>query len=377
MPFKEPSLTFGIEEEYHLVDLETRDLADAPKELLAAFEAALGSQVSPEFLRSQIEIGTKPMSSFAEARSQITHLRRTVAETARPFHMGPVAVGTHPFAIPGETETTDKQRYQDLERDLAGAIRGLSVCGMHVHAGIEDPDMRIDLMNQARYFLPHLLALSTSSPFWRGQNTGLKSFRMTVLRRLPRTGLPGLFSSWEEYQRAIGVLIDAKIIEDGSKIWWDLRPSVKFPTLEMRIPDVCPLIEDTLAIAALYLCFLRMLVRRRRSNLKWRTYPIALIEENRWRAQRYGVEGALLDLGSGALSPMAELVEEILVLVAEDAEALGCKREIAHLRHIVEHGTSAQRQVALFEKNLADGDASGEALVKVVDALLEETVAGT
>src|SRR6185312_6182028 len=221
---------------------------------------------------------------------------------------------------PAETETTDKERYNELDRDLAGAIRGLAACGMHVHAGIEDEDLRIDLMNQARYFLPHLLALSTSSPFWRGVNTELKSYRLTALRRLPRSGLPGLFASWAEYQRTLAVLIDAGVIDDGSKIWWDLRPSAKFPTLEMRITDVCTRLDDAVCVASMYASIVRMLYRIRRSNQTWRSYPLFLLSENRWRAQRYGVDGTLFDFGRGELVPFRDLVDELLVMLREDAE---------------------------------------------------------
>jgi glutamate---cysteine ligase / carboxylate-amine ligase len=377
MPSNIPFLTFGIEEEYHLVDISTRELAHAPEALLYELEKCLGSQASPEFLRSQIEVGTKPVSTFAEGRSELARLRSIVVQGAAKFGLAPIASGTHPFATPTDAKTSDKERYQELDRDLAGAIRGLAACGMHVHAGIEDDDVRIDLMNQARYFLPHLLMLSTSSPFWRGVNTGLKSYRLAVLRRLPRTGLPGLFSSWAEYQRTLGVLINAGIIEDGTKIWWDLRPSAKFPTLEMRITDVCPLMEDALTIAAAYVCVLRMLWRQRKSNLKWRTYPISLIEENRWRAQRYGVSGELLDLSIGSLVPFSELVEELCDLVAEDAQALNCETEIARLREVVRDGTSADRQVHAFQCAVAAGSPTHDALIAVVDQLIAETAAGT
>jgi carboxylate-amine ligase len=371
--FAAPSLSFGIEEEFHLVDLETRDLAVAPKDLLSQLQKKFSSQVSPEFLRSQIEIGTKPLTSFADARVELKRLRKMIVDAAYQHRLAPLAAGTHPFAQPATTETTDKDRYNELDRDLAGAIRGLAVCGMHVHAGIEDEDLRIDLMNQARYFLPHLLAVSTSSPFWRALNTGLKSYRITALRRLPRSGVPGSFASWAEYQRTLSVLIGAGIIEDGSKIWWDLRPSARFPTLEMRICDVCPRMEDTLSIAAAYLCILRMLWRRKKSNLKWRTYPISLIEENRWRAQRYGVSGKLLDLSSGALAPVEDLVEELCELIAEDAKALDCEREIANLRVIIKDGTSAERQIRVWKDALGKGVNEREALMAVVDHLLAET----
>lgn len=372
---KEPSFTFGIEEEFHLVDRETRDLATAPKALLTTLERHIGSQVSPEFLRSQIEIGTRPLSSFADAREELGRLREAVVNVAEQHNLAPVASGTHPFAQPHDTETTDKERYKELDRELAGAIRGLSACGMHVHAGIEDQELRIDLMNQVRYFLPHFLTLSTSSPFWRGGDTGLKSYRATVLRRLPRSGLPGLFNSWGEYERTLSVLVHAKVIEDGTKIWWDLRPSARFPTLEMRICDVCPRVDDALTIAAAYLCTLRMLWRQRKNNLKWRTYPISLIEENRWRAQRYGVSGALLDLSIGALVPFKELIEELTALIAEDADALGCQHEIANLQRIVSSGTSADRQLMTWRQALDTGSDERAAFHAVIDELIAETAA--
>lgn len=375
MVTREPSLTFGIEEEFHLVDCRTRDLAVAPRTLLDALDKRIGSQVSPEFLRSQVEIGTKPLSCFKDARRELSRLRGIVVEVAAQHELAPLASGTHPFAQPSDIERTDKERYKELDRELAGAIRGLAACGMHVHAGIEDEDLRIDLMNQVRYFLPHLLALSTSSPFWRGFDTGLKSYRATVLRRLPRSGLPGLFASWAEYQRTLAVLIQAGIIEDGTKIWWDLRPSARFPTLELRICDVCPRIEDALTIAATYLCILRMLWRRKKSNLKWRTYPVALIQENRWRAQRYGVFGELLDLSIGTLVPFTELIEELCELIAEDAHALRCEREVANLRRISTEGTSADRQLRTWRRAFDDGVGEQDAFRTVVDELAAETAA--
>lgn len=372
---KEPSFSFGIEEEFHLVDLRTRELAVAPNDLLSELKKSIGSQVSPEFLRSQIEIGTKPLTSFATARIELQRLRTTIIDAARAHGLALLASGTHPFAQPAAAETTDKERYNELDRDLAGAIRGLAACGMHVHAGIEDGDLRIDLMNQARYFLPHLLALSTSSPFWRGVNTGLKSYRVTALRRLPRSGLPGIFASWAEYQRTLAVLIETDIIEDGSKIWWDLRPSARFPTLEMRICDVCPRIEDALTVAATYLCILRMLWRQKMGNLKWRTYPISLIEENRWRAQRYGISGELLDLSRGCLVPVSNLIDELCELIAEDAVALDCEKEISNLRVIASEGTSADRQMRVWHSAMGDGMDEHGSLIKVIDQLVAETAA--
>jgi carboxylate-amine ligase len=251
------------------------------------------------------------------------------------------------------------------------------ISGMHVHVGIEDDDLRIDIMNQASYFLPHLLALSTSSPFWRGRMTGLKSYRMSIFDELPRTGLPENFASHAQYQRTIEVLINANLIEDATKIWWDLRPSARFPTLEMRITDICPLLEDGIAIAGLYLCICRMLYRLRSHNQRWRSYSAFLIRENRWRAQRYGTANGLVDFGKSELVTFAELLEEILELVREDAEALDCVNEIAACRTILQRGTSAERQIAVYEAALASGMDTHSALQIVVDSLIADTVAGT
>ena len=229
-------------------------------------------------------------------------------------------------------------------------------------------------MNQARYFLPHLLVLSTSSPFAEGEDTGLKCYRLAAYQELPRTGLPGRFESWEEYRRTVDLLVRAGIIEDASKIWWDLRPSPRFPTLEMRITDVCTRLEDAVCVAAMFVAILRMLYRIRRANQTWRSYPLFLLSENRWRAQRYGVAGTLFDFGKGELVPFADLVEELLGLLHEDAEALGCSAEMAHARTIVARGTSADRQVACFEQLIAQGASREDALKGVVDHLIAETV---
>ncbi len=373
---KPPSFTFGIEEEYHLVDLHTRDLAAAPADLMAACEEDLGKQVAPEFFRSQIEIGTQPCSSFAQARKELSRLRATIARRAAEFGLAPIAASTHPFARKARLETTPKERYLALARDFGGIGRRLSICGMHVHVAIEDADDRIDLMNQVRYFLPHLLMLSTSSPFWEGEDTGLKSYRLSIFHELPRTGLPQRFESFGEYQRTIDVLVRAGVIEDATKVWWDLRPSARFPTLEMRVTDVCPHMEDALTIAALYVCIVRMLSRIKERNQRWRTYPVFLVEENRWRAQRYGVDDKLFDFGKGTLVPFADLIEELIQLIQEDAAELGCLAEIERARSIVLNGTGADRQLNLLEEQLGRGVDRDQAMKGVVDMLIKETVAG-
>ncbi|MFO1056029.1 MAG: carboxylate-amine ligase [Dongiaceae bacterium] len=376
MATPEPAFTIGIEEEYLLVDRASRDLVqEAPPGLFEECHALLPDQVTAEFLRSQIEVSTRVCGSLAEAAADLARLRATVAEVAARHGLAPIAASTHPFASWHLQRHTDKARYNLLARDIQGPVRRLLICGMHVHVGLEDPQLRIDLLGQMTYFLPHLLALSTSSPFWRGVDTGLKSYRIAVFDELPRTGLPELFESWGEYERHLRVLVDAGLIEDGSRLWWDLRPSVRFPTLEMRICDVCTDLEHGIAIAAVYRCLLRMLYRLRRANQRWRRYAHMLINENRWRAQRYGCDEGLVDFGKGEIVPYAQLLDEMLALIAEDAEHLGCTAEVERARSILATGTSADRQRAVHQAALADGATPEEALRAVVDWLIAATVA--
>ncbi len=275
-----PSFSLGIEEEYLLVDRQTRDLvADPPRAMLEECQKRLEGRVSPEFLRCQIEVGTRVCSSLAEARADLAHLRATVAEVADRHGLAPIAAATHPFASWTAQKPTERERYLTLARDMQAPARRLIICGMHVHVGLDDPQLRIDLLGQIAYFLPHLLALSTSSPFWRGNDTGLKSYRIAVFNEMPRTGLPESFDSFAEYERHLAVLVNAGLIEDGTKLWWDCRLSARFPTLELRIPDICTRLDDGIAIAALYRCLLRMLWRLRIANQRWRRYSHMLINE--------------------------------------------------------------------------------------------------
>jgi len=374
---KEPAFTIGIEEEYLLVERESRDLAsDPPPDMLRECQARLSGRVAPEFLRAQIEVGTSVCRDLASARAELAELRRTVAEVAGRHGLAPMAAATHPFAEWHRQKTTDRQRYVALARDIQAPARRLVICGMHVHVGLEDPELRIDLMGQIAYFLPHLLALSTSSPFWGGVDTGLKSYRIAVFDEMPRTGLPELFDSWGEFQRHLAVLVRAGLIEDGSKLWWDIRPSVRFPTLEMRIPDVCTRLDDGIAVAALYRCLLRMLWRLKRNNQRWRRYAPMLVNENRWRAQRYGFDEGLVDFGKGEIVPYRDLLEEMILLTEEDQEAFGCRQEVADTRYILERGTSAHRQVAAHRAAVASGASQQEALRAVVDMLIAGTLEG-
>jgi carboxylate-amine ligase len=275
---REPALTLGIEEEYLLVDLDTRELVTRQDPgFMRACQAELGDQVTHELLQSQVEVGTAVCRTIADARRDLTRLRATVSGVAQRFGMGLIAASTHPSAAWQEQRNVDLDRYRNLTEDYQAIARRLVICGMHVHAGIEDDELRIDLMNQLSYFLPHLLALSTSSPFWQGQDTGLKSFRLTLMGNLPRTGIPELFESYGEWQRLLAEMDETGVCDDATKIWWDARPSAKHPTLEMRICDVCTSIEDTLTIAALYQALLGALWRLRARNQTWRLYRPILI----------------------------------------------------------------------------------------------------
>jgi len=374
MSYAEPPFTIGIEEEYLLVDRDTRDVAGNPPEaLFEASQARIRGMIQHEFLRAQIEVNTEVCVTIAEAHDNLKALRRIVAEVADDYGLAPVAASTHPFSRWQEQVHTDKERYNVIARDLQTVARRLMICGMHVHVGIGDDELRIDLLNQITYFLPHLLALSTSSPFWQGEDTGLKSYRLSVFDELPRSGIPNAFDSWAEYRRHVDTLVQAGLIEDATKLWWDVRPSARFPTLEMRIADVCTRVDDAIAVAALFTCLLRMLYRLKNANQRWRQYASMLVEENRWRAQRYGLDEGLVDFGKGQIVPCTKLLDEIIELVAEDADALGCANEIEHLRTIMEDGTSAHRQLATYAAALSRGASREQALIEVVDMLIAET----
>ncbi|OMH30250.1 carboxylate-amine ligase [Motiliproteus sp. MSK22-1] len=370
-----PGFTIGIEEEYLLVDLTSRQLAaDPPEALFQRCSKILPDMVTHEFLRAQIEVGTPVCESLQEARQQLSHLRSSVAEVAAGFGLGLIAASSHPFAHWANQQHTRLDRYDLLAEDLQGVVRRLLTCGMHVHVGIPDDDQRIDLMNQAIYFLPHLLALSTSSPFWGGDDTGLNSYRLSVFNELPRTGLPDRFNSFAEYQRHVDVLVKTGLIKDASMLWWDIRPSNNFPTLEMRITDVCTRLDDAISIAALYVSTMRMLANLRLNNQRWRQYAPMLIHENRWRAQRYGISEGLIDFGSQEKAAFSELLEEWLQLINQAALELGCSKEVSHARKILTTGTSADKQRAIYQQATNAGHSHEDALQKVVDWLIDETI---
>lgn len=376
-PMNAPSFTLGIEEEYLLVNRETRDLAvEPPQALFDACKEALAGRVSPEFLRCQIEVGTSVCKTLSQAREELALLRRTISEKASVHGLAPIAASTHPFADWTSQTHTDQERYNTLAKDMQVVAERLLICGMHVHVAIEDEPLRIDLFNQLTYFLPHLLALSTSSPFWRGRPSGLKSYRLAVFNELPRTGLPETFESPGEYRRTIDTLVKAGMIEDATKIWWDLRPSDRFPTLEMRVTDICTRLDDAIAIAAIFRCLCRMLTRLRNANQRWRHYSKFLIAENRWLAQRHGTEANLIDFGRGERIAFAEMIEELIELIGEDADFFRCRAAVEHARAIASQGTSADRQLAAYEEAQARGTGTPEALNQVVDHLIAETMEG-
>lgn len=372
MPLKAPEFTIGIEEEYLLVDKDSLDLAPAPAALMEECQAELESQVSPEFLDCQIEIGTRVCATVSDAREDLKHLRSTVARVAAKHNLAPIAASCHPFSDWRDQKHTNKDRYNTLQSTLGGVARRMLICGMHVHVGIQSRETRIDIMNQLSYFLPHLLALSGSSPFWQGDDTGLSCYRLTVFDNLPRTGLPQIMDSWSQWERSVEALKMIGVIEDSSKIWWDLRPSSKYPTLETRICDVSPRLETTLTLAALNQALARMLYRLQTQNQRWRMYDRFLIQENRWRAQRYGTSEGLIDFGKRKIVPFEELTRELIELTQEDAEFLQSTAEIENSLTIAKKGNSSEQQRRVLNDSLAAGKDKAEAMRDVVRFLTEE-----
>jgi len=364
---REGWLTIGIEEEFQIVDSDGQ-LRSNIDTLLAAAEPILGDQVKAEMLKSAVEIGTRICANVDEARGEIVRLRGALASLLRPTGLRIASAGTHPFSHWQEQEITERDRYKMLEEELQDVVRQLLIFGMHVHVGIPEPEQRIEVMNEARYFLPHLLALSTSSPFWLTRNTGLKSYRTIIWSRFPRTGIPPEFPSYDEFENFVDVLVRTRSIPDGSKIWWDLRPHYRYPTLEFRICDAATRIEETLCLAALIQAICAKLLRLRERNLGFRKYVPNLIQENKWRAARHGIDGRLIDFGKQEEVPMRELAIELLEFVDDVVDELGSRSAVEYVHTILRDGTSADRQLRAFRR-------TGH-LHAVVDEIAEETVAG-
>ncbi|MGH2490017.1 MAG: carboxylate-amine ligase [Candidatus Limnocylindria bacterium] len=362
-----PRLTIGIEEEFQIVDSQGQ-LRSHIETLLAAAGGRLGDQLKREMMQSVVEAGTKICADVSEAREEIFTLRGTIAALLKPAGLRIASAGTHPFSHWQDQEVTEHERYKILEEELQDVIRELLIFGLHVHVGIPDPELRIEVMNEARYFLPHLLAISTSSPFWLTRVTGLKSYRQIIWQRFPRTGVPPEFSSYDEYENFVELLIKTKCIDDGRKIWWDLRPHALFPTIEFRVCDAATRVEETLCIAALTQAICAKLLVLRARNQGFRRYAPSLIQENKWRAVRGGMDAKLIDFGKQTEVPMRDLAVELLEFVDDVVDALGSRREVEYLQTIAREGTSADRQLRAFA-------ATGH-LHEVVDHLAEETTAG-
>jgi carboxylate-amine ligase len=377
---KEPSFTCGIEEEYFLVDPRTLNLAaEPPRGLFKKAKVKAGSAtgtISPELIRAQMEIGTGVCHSAAEAEAQLKDLRRAAIETAKAHGLDVLACSSHPFARTRDQRHTNRRRYREIAADLQFIARRITVSGMHVHVGIEDLEMRIKILNGLVEYLPLLLALSASSPFWEGQETGLKSVRPVILDELPRGGLPERFANHGEFEQALSGLTQTGAIEDASKIWWDARPSAKWPTVEIRMMDVMPLVDDALAIAALCRCLCRMLWRRDREGLPADPAPRLVVRENRWLATRYGVNASLIDHRKKQLVPVRDMVAALHKDLQQDAERFSCEGELARLHRIAEAGTSADRQLAIFRSARKERNSVEDALRKVVSAACAETKQG-
>ncbi len=363
-----PELTVGIEEEYQIIDPETRDLTSYVQKFLDRGRVVLQDQIKAEFLQSQVEVGSVICRNMREARLEMARLRRSVDKLAREQGLRIAAASTHPFSCWSDQLINVGERYTKMAEDMAEVARRMLVFGMHVHVGIPDRSLMMDVMNQVRYFLPHLLALSTSSPFWGGRDTGLKSYRTVVFESLPRTGIPPSFQSMGEYNGLVDTLTQTGCIQDPGQVWWDIRPHHKYPTLEFRIADICTNLDEAMCVASLMLGITGLLIKLRQENLSWRSYRRQLIEENKWRAVRYGLDGKLIDCGKGEEVPMRFLALELLDLIDDVVDELQIRDEVEYMHTILKRGTSADRQLQVYRET---GD-----LNAVVDHLIEETSEG-
>lgn len=365
---KPPSLTLGIEEEYQIVDPESGELRSYITQILEDGKITV-EDVKPELHQSVVEVGSSVCQTTAEIRDEVVRLRGAVMDLAAADGLKILAAGTHPFSSWMDQQITPLERYQGVEEDLQDLARKNLIFGMHVHVGVEDKAFLIDAMKVSRYFLPHVLALSTSSPFWMGRKTGLKSYRSVQWRNFPRTGVPPTFDQYADYEYIVQMLINGNAIQDPSKIWWDIRPHHLYPTLEFRVCDMCTRVDEAVCIAAIFQAIVAKLWKLRRDNMTFRVYPLSLIDENKWRAVRYGVMGNLLDFGRETERPAKELIEELIDWFLDDVlDELGSRAHVEYAATILDGGTSADRQLRVFEET---GD-----MKAVVDQLIAETAEG-
>jgi carboxylate-amine ligase len=364
-----PSFTIGIEEEYQTIDPITRDLrSHIDVEILEQGKTLVHEAVKPEMHTSVIEVGTGICKDIRQAREEITQLRGDMIGLAKRNNLRLGAAGTHPFADWRDQSIYPDARYEQIVEDMKMVARANLIFGLHVHVGVEDRETGIHLMNAARYFLPHILAISTNSPFWLGMDTGLKSYRCKVFDKFPRTNIPDYFQSYGEYKTFVDLLVKTKCIDNAKKIWWDIRPHPSFPTLEFRICDIPMRVDETIAIAALIQATVAKLYKLYAANQGFRLYRRALIMENKWRALRYGIDGKLVDFGKGEEVPLPELMYEYLHFIDDVVDELGTRHEINYIHKILENGTGADRQLKVFRET--------DDLKAVVDFIIEETEAG-
>lgn len=364
---KPPSLTLGVEEEYQVVDPDSCLLHPYITRVLQEGRITVKG-IKPELHQSTVEVGTEVCENPTEIRAEIVRLRHAATELAQQQELRIMASGTHPISSWIESPITPMDRYLAIEEDLQDVARRNLIFGTHIHVGIEDPELLIDVMGVVRYFLPHLLALSTSSPFWMGRNTGLKSYRTRVWREFPRSGVPPAFATWAEYEHLISTLVRANSMEDPSKLWWDLRPSHFYPTLEFRICDMATKVDEVVCLAALTQAIVAKMCRLRRDNLTFRSYSVELLQENKFRAARYGLDGNLIDLGKSEEIPTRTMIQELLAFVDDILDELGSRDDVAYVERILEEGSSADRQLRVH--------AEEGSLEAVVRHLIDETTEG-
>ncbi|TMP95395.1 MAG: carboxylate-amine ligase [Verrucomicrobia bacterium] len=368
MSAKQHTFTLGIEEEFAIIDPETRELRSHIQEILEGGKVTLKEQIKPEMHQSVVELGTEICQSIVDARAHVIELRTKLAELAGRSGLKIASVGTHPFSHWRDQLITQGERYQEIVKDMQQLARANLIFGLHVHVGIPDRHSAIQVMNQARYFLPHIYALSANSPFWVGQDTGLKGYRLKVFERFPRTGIPDAFESLSEYEDYCKLLVKTGCVDNAKKIWWDIRLHPFFETLEVRVCDAQSRVDDTLAIAALIQAVIAKLHTLLRQNITFRVYRRRLLDENRWRASRYGIDGKLIDFGKETEVEARSLLNELLEFVSTEVNDLGTQKEMAHIERIMREGTGADRQLAVWER--------AQDMKTVVDHIVAETYEG-
>src|SRR5438132_4891349 len=368
MSTKDHTFTLGIEEEFAIIDPETRELRSHIQEILEYGKVILKEQIKPEMHQSVVELGTEICQSIVDARAHVIELRSRLAELAGRSGLKIVSVGTHPFSHWRDQLITQGERYREIVKDMQQLARANLIFGLHVHVGIPNRESAIHVMNQARYFLPHIYALSVNSPFWVGQDTGLKGYRLKVFERFPRTGIPDAFESLSEYEDYCKLLVKTGCIDNPKKIWWDIRLHPVFDTLEVRVCDAQSRVDDTLAVAALIQAVISKLYKLLRQNTTFRVYRRRLLDENRWRASRYGIDGKLIDFGREAEVETRSLLNELMEFVSTEVDELGSKREMTHIERIMREGTGADRQLEVFHRT--------NDMKAVVDQIVDETYEG-